>query len=148
MKRYGYLIQEIIERNNLEESFDEVTRGLKDWSKKHFESQKEQIIKKLAESIGNGSFRITRFEEFEVKDGPKTRRVQSPPVVERIGCNAVMRIVEKYVYPTVIPTSCASIKGRGMHKLFRKVRSDIQRDPAGTCFYYKCDIRKFYESID
>lgn len=148
MKRYGYLIQEIVERNNLEESFDEVTKDLPKWSKEHYISKREEIIKELAESIGNGSFRVTRFEEFEVKDGPKTRRVQSPPVVERIGCNAVMRIVEKYLYPTVIPTSCASIKGRGMHKLFRKVRSDIQRDPAGTCFYYKCDIRKFYESID
>ena len=59
-----------------------------------------------------------------------------------------MRVVESRVYPTVIPTSAASIKGRGMHKLFRKVRSDIQRDKENTCYYYKCDIKKFYESID
>ena len=148
MKRYGYLIQEIIERDNLEASFYEVTCDLKKWSKEYFESQKEDIIKKLAESIGYGSFRITRFDEFEVEDGPKKRKVQSPPVVERIGCNAVMRVVEMYVYPTVIPTSAASIKGRGMHKLFRKVRSDIQRDKENTCYYYKCDIKKFYESIE
>lgn len=68
--------------------------------------------------------------------------------MERIGCNAIMRVVESRVYPTVIPTSAASIKGRGMHKLFRKVRSDIQRDKENTCYYYKCDIKKFYESID
>ena len=148
MKRYGYLIQEIIERDNLEASFDEVTCDLPKWSKEYYISQKEDIIKKLAECIGDGSFRITRFEEFEVEDGPKKRKVQSPPVVERIGCNAIMRVVESRVYPTVIPTSAASIKGRGMHKLFRKVRSDIQRDKENTCYYYKCDIKKFYESID
>lgn len=148
MKRYGYLIQEIIERDNLEASFDEVTRDLPKWSKEYNIRKKEEIIKELAKSIGNGSFRITRFEEFEVEDGPKKRKVQSPPVVERIGCNAVMRVVEKHVYPTVIPTSASSIKGRGMHKLFRKVRSDIQRDKENTCYYYKCDIKKFYESID
>ena len=148
MKRYGYLIQEIIKRDNLEESFYEVTNDLPKWSKEYYESQRDDILDKLEKSIKDGSFRITRFEEFEVKDGPKTRRVQSPPVVERIGCNAVMRIVEKYVYPRVIPTSAASIKGRGMHKLFRKVRSDVKRDPEGTRYYYKCDIKKFYESID
>lgn len=99
MKRYGYLIQEIIERDNLEASFDEVTCDLPKWSKEYYESQKEDIIKKLAECIGDGSFRITRFEEFEVEDGPKKRKVQSPPVVERIGCNAIMRVVESRVYP-------------------------------------------------
>ena len=148
MKRYGYLIQEIVKRDNLEESFYEVTNDLPKWSKEYYESQRDDILDKLEKSIKDGSFRITRFEEFEVKDGPKTRRVQSPPVVERIGCNAVMRIVEKYVYPRVIPTRAASIKGRGMHKLFRKVRSDVKRDPEGTRYYYKCDIKKFYESID
>lgn len=148
MKRYGYLIQEIIERDNLEASFDEVTCDLPKWSKEYYYSKREEIIDELARTIGDGSFRITRFEEFEVEDGPKKRKVQSPPVVERIGCNAVMRVVEKYVYPTVIPTSAASIKGRGMHKLFRKVRSDIQHDKENTCYYYKCDIKKFYESID
>lgn len=64
MKRYGYLIQEIIERDNLEASFDEVTCDLPKWSKEYYISQKEDIIKKLAKCIGDGSFRITRFEEL------------------------------------------------------------------------------------
>lgn len=109
MKRYGNLINEIIDRSNLEASFDEVTCDISEWSKKYYNSKKEEIINRLATTIGDGSFRITRFEEFEVKDSGKIRKVQSPPVEERIGCNAVMRVVERYVYPTVIPTSCASI---------------------------------------
>ena len=147
MKRYGNLINEIIDRSNLEASFDEVTCDLSKWSKEYYRSKKEEIINRLATTIGNGSFRITRFEEFEVKDGNKIRKVQSPPVVERIGCNAVMRVVERYVYPTVIPTSCASIKGRGMHKLFRKMRSDIRHNMEDCCYYFQSDFRKFYESI-
>ena len=51
MKRYGYLIQEIIERDNLEASFDEVTCDLPKWSKEYYISQKEDIIKKLAKAI-------------------------------------------------------------------------------------------------
>lgn len=147
MKRYGNLINEIIDRSNLEASFDEVTCDLSEWSKKYYRSKKEEIINRLATTIGDGSFRITRFEEFEVKDGAKIRKVQSPPVEERIGCNAVMRVVERYVYPTVIPTSCASIKGRGMHKLFRKMRSDIRHNMEDCCYYFQSDFHKFYESI-
>ena len=146
MKRYGNLIPEIITRENLEASFNEVTCDLAPWSKKHFLEHKEKIFEELQKSIGDGSFRITRFEEFEVVDGPKRRKVQSPPVKERIGCNAVMRVVEKYVYPTVIPTSAASIPGRGMHYLFKKMRSDVSNNPEECTFFYKCDIKKFYES--
>ena len=61
MKRYGYLIQEIIERDNLEASFDEVTRDLPKWSKEYYIRKKEEIINELSGSIGDGSFRITRF---------------------------------------------------------------------------------------
>lgn len=68
MKRYGYLIQEIIERDNLEASFDEVTCDLPKWSKEYYYSKREEIIDELARTIGDGSFRITRFEEFEVED--------------------------------------------------------------------------------
>jgi len=35
-----------------------------------------------------------------------------------------------------------------MHALFAKMRSDIRQDPKGTAYFYKCDIRKYYESID
>ena len=147
MKRYGYLIDEIVDRSNLEASFDEVTCDLSKWSKEHYRRKKEEIINRLATTIRDGSFRITRFEEFEVKEGPKIRKIQSPPVEERIGCNAVMRVVERYVYPTVIPTSCASIKGRGMHKLFRKMRSDIRHNIQDCCYYFQSDYLKFYENI-
>lgn len=149
MKRYGNLIPEIIKYDNLSASVDEVTCDLSPWCKDYFAVRhREEIIKQLEKSIGDGSFRITRFEEFEVQDGPKKRKVQSPPVIERIGCNAIMRVVEKYLYPTVIPTSAAAIKGRGMHYLFRKMRSDVENNPEECRFFYKCDIKKFYESID
>lgn len=147
-KRYGYLTAEVIEDDNMNKSFDEVVGGLKRDRKEHYEAKRGIIINELKALIGSGMFQITQFDEFEVKDGPKKRKVQSPRVVERIGCNAIMRVVERYVYPSVIKTSAASIKGRGMHRLFRKMRSDIRHDREGTRYYYKCDIKKFYQSID
>ena len=147
-KRYGYLTAQVVEDGNMRDAFDEVVGDLGKERKEHYEARRETIIEELKTSIGSGRFRITKFQEFEVSDGPKKRIVQSPVVVERIGCNAIMRVVERYVYPTVVRTSAASIKGRGMHRLYRKMRSDIRHDREGTRYYYQCDIKKFYQSID
>lgn len=148
MKRYGNIIPQIIDATNMGNAFDEVVGGLKPKRKEHYEKKRSSILEVLTERIRDGTFHVENYEEFWVQDGPKKRLIQSPTVVDRIGCNAIMRVVEKYVYPTTINTSAASIKGRGMHKLFRKVRSDIGHDFEGTKYYYKCDIKKFYQSID
>jgi hypothetical protein len=133
----------------MSEAFDEVVGGLRNKERKaYYEAKRSRVIADLQALIVAGRFRVESYTEFEVKEGPKIRKVQSPSVKDRIGCNAIMRVVEKYVYPMVIRTSAASIKGRGMHRLYRKVRTDIRHDKEGTRYYYKCDIRKFYQSID
>jgi hypothetical protein len=148
-KRYGYLIDQIIAYDNMSEAFDEVVGGLRNKERRaYYEAKRSRVIADLQALIVAGRFRVESYTEFEVKEGPKIRKVQSPSVKDRIGCNAIMRVVEKYVYPMVIRTSAASIKGRGMHRLYRKVRTDIRHDKEGTGYYYKCDIRKFYQSID
>ena len=161
-KRYGYLIQKIVERKNMDRAFDEVVDKLperevieKDGSKKvlpgrrtFYRKRREEIIARLVQYISDGSFRVTHYREMWVTEGPKVRKVQSPCVEHRIGCNAIMRVVEDVVYPSVIKTSAASIPGRGMHRLFAKMRHDIENDREGTAYFYKCDIRKFFESID
>lgn len=147
-KRYGYLIQKIVERPNMDRAFDEVVDQLKEPRRTCYRKNRDEIIERLTERISDGSFRVTHYREMWVTDGPKVRKVQSPCVEHRIGCNAIMRIVEDVLYPGVIKTSAASIPGRGMHRLFVKMRSDIENDREGTAFFYKCDIRKFFESID
>lgn len=146
-KSYGNLIHLIIEHSNMNDAFDEVVGDLGAKRKAIYEKNREKIISKLQDEIKTGKFRIKNFKEYEVKDGRKKRRIQSPIVRERIGCNAIMRVVERFVYPMVIKTSAASIKGRGMHKLSKKIRRDIENDRDGTRYYYQSDIHKFYESI-
>ena len=134
-KSYGNLIHLIIEHSNMNDAFDEVVGDLGAKRKAIYEKNREKIISKLQDEIKTGKFRIKNFKEYEVKDGRKKRRIQSPIVRERIGCNAIMRVVERFVYPTVIKTSAASIKGRGMHKLSKKIRRDIENDRYGTRYY-------------
>lgn len=161
-KRYGYLIPKIIERTNMDRAFDEVVDQLPERKftlsngekkvlpgrRTYYRNRREKIIKRLTKQISDGSFRVDHYLEMWVTDGPKERKVQSPCVEHRIGCNAIMRIVEDVLYPSVIKTSAASIPGRGMHRLFAKMRHDIENDREGTAYFYKCDIKKFFESVD
>lgn len=161
--RFSNLIPLIVDRHNMIRAFEKVVSQLPDdirvihrngkrielkGRRTTYREHMEPIIRHLAEDIAAGSFRVKGYHEMWVTDGPKNRLVQSPCVTDRIACNAIMDVVEKKIYPSVVPTSAASIPGRGMHHLFCKMRSDIEHDPDGTRFFYKCDIRKFFESIN
>lgn len=141
------LVPEIVTYENLSDSFDYVVRDLKPEQKERVVKKKEQIIAYLHDHISDGSFKITGYKCLHVTEGPKERDVQAPPVVDRIGCHAIMGVFEKHVYTTVIETSAASIKGRGMHYLHHIVEDDI-RECNEHLYYYQCDIYHFYDSIN
>lgn len=154
MKRLGKtanIIDEIVEYSNIYESIDVVLRGKKrkrTRTGRYILAHRDEVIAKLQKEIKDGTFHITGYREMEVKDGGKVRKVQSINLYERIGCNAIMHVVEKHIFKRYIRTTGASIKNRGMHDLKEYIQKDIELDPAGTKYCYKFDIRKFYESVD
>lgn len=144
------IIEEICEYSNISQSIDVVLRGKKrkrQRTGRKILRDRDKVIAKLQSEIRGGTFRITGYREYDVTDGPKVRRVQSVNMYERIGCNAIMHIVEKHVFRRYIRTTGASIKGRGMHDLKACIQRDMELDPEGTRYCYKFDIKKFYESI-
>ena len=145
----GNLISEIATKENIEDAFDYVVGHLecKEQREKYY-PQREQMCDMLLKDLANGTFRITEFNELVVTDGPKVRRVQAPRVYGRIGCHAIMVVIEKYTYPTLIKNTAASIPGRGMHWLHHIVETDVKSVPEQTRFYYQCDIHHYYDSIE
>lgn len=150
MKRYGYIIEEIIEEANMNESFDYVMRGnkrKKNQSGRHIMKNRSKIISDLQKRIGDGSYQISGYRSYTINEQGKEREIQSIPLKDRIALNAIMRVVEKYLNRRFIKDSAASIKGRGMHYLLKRMVQDMNKDADGTRYVYKCDIRKFYQSI-
>ena len=143
------LMSEIATRENVEEAFDYVVSHLecKEQREKYY-PQRERMCERLLKDLANGTFRITEFNDMVVKDGPKVRRVQAPRVYGRVGCHAIMVIIEKYTYTTLIKNTAASIPGRGMHWLHHIVETDVTEVPELTQFYYQCDIYHYYDSIE
>ena len=154
MKRLGKtsnIIEDICEYINIYQSIDVVLRGRKrkrQRTGRYILQHRDEIIAKLQNEIRTGTFTLTGYREYEVNDGPKVRRVQSVNIYERIGCNAIMNVVERHIFKRYIRTTGASIKNRGMHDLKAYIEKDIELDPEGTKYCYKFDIKKFYESID
>ena len=151
MKREGYIIEEIIVDDNLNQSFDYVLRGTdrkESSTGRWMLSHRQQIIEKAKNDIANGTFRISGFYEKTVKENDKYRTIQCLPLYERFVINAVMCIVDKHLKRRFISTSAASIKGKSTHYLHQKIIHDRKIDPEGTRFIWKGDIRKFYENIN
>lgn len=150
VKRIGNLIDEICDYSNVCNSFQVVMRGTKRKKSRigrKIMNHKEEVIRMLQEQIRSGEFCISGYKEMTIKDGPKERTVQSVPLIERIGCNAVMSVVEKKIHSRYIRTTSASIKNRGVHDLLGYIRKDLENYPENMRYAYKFDIRKFYESI-
>ena len=145
------LIPEIVSDENMFESFDYLVGHLEHLKQREkFIPYRDTIVRQLQKEIGDGSFRIGKEDvrNIHVIDGPKERDVQAPTVVKRIGIHAIMVVVEKYTYPTLIQNTAASIKGRGMHWLHHIVEDDISNAPELSRFYYQNDIVHFYDNID
>lgn len=162
------LIPEIISDDNLERSFKRVMTNLRNAdtrkgnrrSKKttvdgvectprmaRYVRNKKKILDTLKEQIGNGSFRIKNLKSFLTEDGPKVRTVQAPSVIERVGSNSIMEIVEIRLSPLLIETTAASIQGRGPHGLFHQIQEAIAGNP-NLKYYYQSDYKGYYDSIN
>ena len=142
------LIGEIASKENIEEAFDYVVGHLECAAQREkYRPQKAEMCAKLQKELASGTFRIREFREMEVRDGPKVRKVQAPRVYGRVGCHAVMVVIEKYTYPTLIKNTAASIKGRGMHWLHHIEEDDTHNVPELTLYYYQSDVYHYYDNI-
>lgn len=151
MHREGYIIDEIIARPNMEESFWTVLRGSKrklSRSGRYLIAHMNEVIDELIGKIRSGLFQVSKFFEKEVFENGKFRTIQVFSLKDRIGVHAIMKVVDQHLKKRFIRTSAASIKGRGTHDLLCQVRDSISDDPAGTKNVYTFDVRKFYENVD
>jgi len=164
LKRAGFpvsdIVCEITSDENLSEGFDYVISHLetKQQREKYYskenpakgERDKRMLLARLKKELQEGTFRIRpeNIREMIVDDGPKERIVQAPRVYHRIGCHVIMVVVEKYVNPTLIVNTAASIKGRGMHWLFHRVVEDYGAEPGQMKYYCQNDIKSYYDNID
>lgn len=149
MKRDGYIIEEIVQRYNLEESFNTVVRGSVrkamregQWLLKH----RDKFLDEVASELSRGVITLSKPINREVEEHGKIRNIQVFDMKSRIKVNAVMSVVDKHLRGRFIRTTSASIKKRGMHELKAYIERDMRENP-NIRYWYKFDIRKFYDTV-
>lgn len=149
MKRHGNLYEKIISLENLYLA-DEKARKNKEKSygvRKHDE-RRDQNLLDLHRLLKNEEFKTSEYHIFTVHQ-PKERVIyQLPYFPDRIVHHAVMNHLEKIFVEVFTADTYSCIKGRGTHSCARKTHRVMKRDPHGTKYCLKFDIKKFYPSVD
>lgn len=151
MKVYKNLFQQIISPENLFASWDEFRPN-----KRHkrdvqaFEFRLEQNIFQLHRDLTTKQYGHQTYSGFYIRD-PKVRHIHKASVRDRIVHHAIFRILNPIFDKTFIPTSFSCRIGKGVHKgvltLERMIRAE-SRNFTRPCFALKCDVQKFFDSVD
>jgi RNA-directed DNA polymerase len=115
-----------------------------------FEKNVEYELFKLGHELRAKCYRHGPYQMFLIHD-PKLRRIHKATVRDRVLHHAIFRILNPIFEPTFIPTSFSCRVDKGTHKgveyLARTLRA-VSRNSTQPCYALKCDVRKFFDSID
>ena len=97
-----------------------------------------------------GTYRHGAYEAFKVND-PKPRDIHKASVRDRLVHHAIYRVLYPILDWQWIADSFSCRKEKGTHRAmlrFRKFAAQVSRNNTRTCWVLKCDVRKFFASID
>lgn len=110
----------------------------------------EENLTDLFKDIIFGSYHHGKYERFRIFD-PKLREIDKAPVRDRIVHQLVYDYLVKVFDRTFYFHSFAARKEKGSHqaiKAFRKMFLRASKNFRNPIFVLKCDIEKFFASID
>lgn len=151
MKTYDNIFEKIISPENIFAAWDKFKKGKrKKLDVMEFEQNLESNIFELHRNLRDRTYRHGPYTSFYIYD-PKRRHIHKAAVRDRVLHHAVFSVLNPIFEPTFISHSfsCRTSKGnhKGMRALHAMLRS-VSRNERKTCFALKCDVRKFFDSID
>lgn len=150
-KVFHNIFDEIISLENLFLAWDEFKKGKrKKKDVQEFEYNLEDNIFKLHEELKTKFYRHSNYTSFNICD-PKPRKIHKACVRDRVLHHAVFRILYPiFDKPFIFDSySCRNEKGthRAVNRL-RKFAGKVGMNNTKTCYVLKCDVKKFFNSID
>jgi len=148
MKRVGNLYNRITSLYNLQEADEKAQKGKSGQYGVILHNQnREGNLFILQDRLQSKTYRTSEYDVFQVHE-PKERTVYRLPYFpDRITHHAVMNVLEPIFVTSFTSDTYSCLKGKGIHALFRKLKSDL-RDINATTYCLKFDVKKFYPSVD
>ena len=149
MKRKDLLFAKICSIENLRLADSKARKGKKrSRGVKLFDQDAEGNLQRLHEALITGQYKTSRYHFFKVYD-PKERTIACLPYYpDRIVHHAIMNVLEPIFNSMFTADTYACIRGRGAHLARKRIMRAMRRDPEGTKYCLKLDIRKYYPSIN
>jgi len=108
-----------------------------------FHSNLEGNLVRLQTELKEGTWRPGGYRDFYVYE-PKMRLISSAPYRDRVVHHALHQVIEPIFDPKFIYDTYACRVGKGTHAAANRYTEFCRRAP----YVLKCDIRKYFESID
>jgi len=151
MKNYKNVFQKIISLENLFSAWDKFKSDKRNKSDvQRFEWNLERNIFQLHRELENKTYKHGIYTRFYIRD-PKQRCIHKALVRDRVLHHAVFLVINPIFEETFIPTSFSCRVGFGTHKgvdVLEHIARMAARNETSPCFVLKCDIQKFFDSVD
>lgn len=146
-----FLFDRIINKENLLQSWQEFKVCKRNKTDVQiFEHELAENLLELHSDLKNGTYRHGNYSSFFIHD-PKLRHIHKAAVRDRILHHAIMKQIEPYFERKFIFDSYSSRTGKGTHRAILRLREfawKLSRNNTKTVWALKCDVRKFFDSID
>lgn len=152
MKKYfDVYYNDIISIENLLKAWEEFLPGKKTKTDVcEFSKNLMENILNLHDDLLNKNYKHGRYKAFNISD-PKPRNIHKAIVRDRLLHYAVYRILYPVFDKTFFSESYSCRINKGTHRAMNKFRNfafKVSKNHHKTIFVLKCDIRKFFASID
>ena len=143
--------KDIISLENLLEAWGEFKRGKK--SRKDVEEFGRNLMSNiiaLHNDLQSKTYKHGEYKPFKISD-PKPRDIHKASVRDRLVHHAMYRILYPYFDGKFVYDSYSCRRRKGTHRAmnrFREFAGKVSKNYTKTCWVLKCDVRKFFASID
>lgn len=143
--------EDIISVENLLAAWREFVRGKrKKADVREFQYKLMDTILDLHRDLAAGTYKHGGYHAFKISD-PKPRDIHKATVRDRLLHHALYRKLYSFFDRTFIADSYSCRRHKGTHRAmdrFREFATKVSHNHTRTCWVLKCDIRKFFASID
>jgi len=145
------MFEDVISLKNLFTAWEEFRPGKRSTEDVQlFEHHLEDNLFRLHWELRNGVYKHGHYERFQIFD-PKHRIIHKAAVRDRVVHHAVYRMLAPIFERSFIHDSFSCQIGKGTHAAVDRLECFIRKasqNYTGPCWALKCDIRKFFNSID
>lgn len=145
VKRYNNLWDKVISDENLELAYQRAKKGKSQYNAvARFDENKEKNLQNIKELLITHKFNTAKYLQKTIYE-PKERIIYVLPFYpDRIVQHALMNVLIPILTKMFIKNTFACIKDRGLHKGSILTSQYVKKYK----YCLKCDIRKFYPSIN